>query len=519
VIRFSPNRNRAHLIHWFEWRPEAFEAARRQDKLVMLYLGAFWCGFCQRMDETTFSNDEIITLLNAYFIPVRVENAQRPDIDVRYNQNGWPTIAFMTPEGDHLATVNYLPPGDFGDVLIRFYTLYRERKTGIEDAVVRANQEASLKAKAGASKGKIRASSVSEISSTLMDLADSVHGGYGPDDKFPHPEANEFLLYRYEATGDSRYLDHVTLTLDKMREGRIHDRFEGGFFRCSSKVDWSEPHREKLLEDHAGLLGNCLHTFSITKRPVYGQMAEEIIDYLNANLSDPSGVAFYGCQDYVRTLSSRKESLPEFNKEDSGMYFSIVDDWIYTDANAQTISAYLLASLILTRPDCRKRAFETLGFLWDHCRARKGGLCHYFDGAPHVPGLLVDQVQVGKALLAAYGITGEAIYLERAKELGEFILGDFTNSEGGFYDTSTKGLAHLRFRLTRLVENGVTANFFLGLADSTKEERYRQSALWALSAFTGDFAPFGVHAAGYGQALAGHIYPPMAKRPSGSLRE
>jgi len=118
----------------------------------MLYLSAFWCGFCQRMDETTFSNDEIIALLNAYFIPVRVENAQRPDIDVRYNQNGWPTIAFMTPEGDHLASVNYLPSGDFGDVLIRFYTLYRERKTGIEDAVVYANQEASRKAKAGASK-------------------------------------------------------------------------------------------------------------------------------------------------------------------------------------------------------------------------------------------------------------------------------------------------------------------------------------------------------------------------------
>ena len=196
-----------------------------------------------------------------------------------------------------------------------------------------------------------------------MDLADSVHGGYGPEHKFPHPEANEFLLYRYEATGDSKYLEHVTLTLDKMREGRIHDEDGGGFFRYSSKVDWSEPHREKLLEDHAGLLGNCLHTFSITKRPVYGQMAEEIIDYLNAKLSDPSGVAFYGCQDYVRTLSSKRESLPEFSKENSGMFFSIVDDWIYTDANAQTISAYLLASLILTRPDCRKRALKALGFL------------------------------------------------------------------------------------------------------------------------------------------------------------
>ena len=103
----------------------------------MLYLGAFWCGFCQSMDETTFSTDEIITLLNAYFVPVRIENAQRPDIDVRYNQNGWPTIVFMTPQGGHLASVNYLPPDDFAGVLVRVHQVYQEQK----DALARADQD------------------------------------------------------------------------------------------------------------------------------------------------------------------------------------------------------------------------------------------------------------------------------------------------------------------------------------------------------------------------------------------
>ena len=117
MFRFSPNPNRANLIRWREWGAEAFHEAQAQDKPVMLFLGAFWCGICQRMDETTFSDDETIALLNAYFIPVRVEEAQRPDIDVRYNQNGWPTIVFMAPKGAHLASVNYLPPDRFGDVL------------------------------------------------------------------------------------------------------------------------------------------------------------------------------------------------------------------------------------------------------------------------------------------------------------------------------------------------------------------------------------------------------------------
>ena len=86
MFRFSPNPNSAHRIHWREWGADAFERARTEGKPVMLCLVAFWCGICQRMDETTFSDTEVIALLNAYFVPVRVEDAQRPDIDVRYNR-------------------------------------------------------------------------------------------------------------------------------------------------------------------------------------------------------------------------------------------------------------------------------------------------------------------------------------------------------------------------------------------------------------------------------------------------
>ena len=131
MIRFSPNPNKAHLVKWREWEQEAFQQAQRQDKLIMLYLGAFWCDFCQNMDETTFSTDEIITLLNAYFVSVRVENAHRPDIDVRYNQNGWPTIVFMTPQGGHVASVNYLPPDGFASVLVRVHQAYQEPKDAL----------------------------------------------------------------------------------------------------------------------------------------------------------------------------------------------------------------------------------------------------------------------------------------------------------------------------------------------------------------------------------------------------
>src|SRR6266852_4654105 len=128
MIRFSPNPNRAHEIRWHEWGEEAFRKAREQDKPLMLFLTAFWCRYCQRMDEGAFSESENIALLNAYFIAIRAEDAQRPDVNTRYNLNGWPTIAFMTPEGELLAATNYLPSEEFGSLLVRVYLDYQQKK-------------------------------------------------------------------------------------------------------------------------------------------------------------------------------------------------------------------------------------------------------------------------------------------------------------------------------------------------------------------------------------------------------
>ena len=107
MLRFSPNLNRARMIPWLEWSDEAFRIAPEQNKPVMLFLSAFWCRYCQRMDEEAFSTTENIALLKAYFVSIRADNAQRPDIDSRYNQNGWPTVIFMTPQGDPIVTTNY----------------------------------------------------------------------------------------------------------------------------------------------------------------------------------------------------------------------------------------------------------------------------------------------------------------------------------------------------------------------------------------------------------------------------
>src|SRR5262249_1538367 len=92
-------------------------------------------------------------------------------------------------------------------------------------------------------------------------------------------------------------------------------------------------------------------------------------------------------------------------------------------------------------------------------------------------------------------------YLERAKQLAEFILARLQNPAGGYYDIADCGPAYLSFRLTLIEQNGAAASFFLALAEATREPRYRKAALWALSAFPADFSSYGLHAAGFGQAL------------------
>jgi hypothetical protein len=492
--RFSPRPNRAHLVQWREWGEEAFQEARQQNKLVAVFLIAFWCGYCQRLDETSLSHEEVQALLNAFFIPIRVEESQRPDVDLRYNQNGWPTIAFLTPDGTHLFSVNYTAPEAFLTLLVRLVDAYQRDPTtlgatadqGRANSLAPADQPAPLGAPI-----------VAEIAGMVEGLADSVHGGYGSKFKFLHTEANDFFLYLFGVTGETFYLEHVQFTLEKMRHSRTFDSRDGGFFRYSSRADWQEPHPEKLLDDQAALLRNYLRTYVLTEQPFYRETAAGLIDYLNATLSPGTTSCFFGCQDYVRPeldLSASRQGPPPL--------LSLIDELVYCDANARAASAYLDAWWVLGREDCRVRALQILEQLWETLRVPGGGMYHYANGAPQVPGLLLDSVMTGQALLDAYAVCGQPLYLERARELAAEIVANHRSAAGGFFDISMVGPAYLNTPVTVLTQNASAAAFFIRLADLSGALAYRKTAHWALRRFPNSHRQHQAFAAGFGQALA-----------------
>lgn len=503
MLRFSPRTNRAHLVNWREWGEAAFDEAHQKDKPIAVFITAFWCGFCQNMDETTLSNDETIALLNAFFIPIRVEESQRPDVDLRYNQDGWPSIAFLTPRGGHLFTVNHMAALPFINLLVRVVNTFKEdNETDL--AAAQSISTAASHDRTPAVEAELNAGVVAEVTGMLEGLADGVNGGFGGRRKFLHTEANEFYLYLYEVTGEPSYLDHVVLTLDKLRSSRTFDAKDGGFYRYSSRADWQEPHPEKLLHDQAGLMRNYLYAYLLTGDESYATTARGLVSYVNRFLAAGDRPVYFGCQDYVRP-----ERQPGVRATSPPELFSYIDEYVYCDANAQLASAFLDAWWLLGDESCKERAKGILEWLWRNMRSPDGGMLHYWDGEARVPGLLMDAALVGGALVDAFATLGDATYLDRAKQVAADIERLNRSPAGGYFDLSSRGPGRLAFPMTVLTQNATAATFFTRLADLSGETRYRESARWAFEGFANSHRNYEAFAAGFGHAVARLLAPPV----------
>jgi len=508
-FRFSPQPNKAHLILWRAWGQEALDEAKKQDRLILLSLSAVWCHWCHVMDETTYSNEEIIAFINEHFIPIRVDSDMRPDIDTLYNQGGWPSTVIMTPKGEVLTGGTYIPPDDMLGRLKQITDIYQNDRSTItgwleETKAAMAQRELSEVAVASAP-GE---NDLSAIVNVLTESFDEQHGGFGAGQKFPNPESIDFLLARYVQKKNPLVKRIVTTTLDHMAKGGLFDNVEGGFFRYATKPDWSEPHYEKMLELNAGMIRNYAEASLVFGSSEYKQLVRKNLRYVRANLYDAASGAFFGSQDADEayyTSENRK-----------GMAAPAVDRTVYADSSALMISALVSAYGAVGEQQYLDMATKSADYLLANLFVKNAGVYHSFaNGVGHLDGLLSDNVLVGSALLDLYGVTGQKRYLNEAKEINALI-------KSRFYDADAK-----RFRLslaapiTTPVVPGVLskvndnlANYrairFMGrmsyVSESTDQQKIRDEALAALSGTYQDFTP---NAAAYGNALLWAVGDPI----------
>lgn len=495
-------------ILWQEWGEEAFNKAKAEDKPILLAIGAVWCHWCHVMDQTSYSDPAVIELINNEFVPIRVDNDRRPDINERYNLGGWPTTAILTPEGHLLSGGTYIPPAQLQQLLLQVVQVYHQRRVDLYAQILQQTQLEDIVPRYHPGQdGIIDTSFLKAGLRKLEEAFDPFHGGFGREPKFPNLDALTLALYHYFLTGDDVFGQIVFTSLDKMGWSGMYDQEEGGFFRYSTSRNWGIPHFEKMLEDNAGFIKLYLEAYMVSGDNKYRDKAQQIINYLKNTLSNPEAGGFYGSQD-------ADEEYYKLNQVDRQRVSApTIDRTIYTNWNAKTISSYLYAYSILGDPYLRDFALTTLTFILTHCYTERGVLCHYFKESPQVPGLLTDAVYLGQALLDSFQLTQDSAYLTRAINLAQTIKTSYADLEGGgFFDTikDVARLGYLARPIKPLELNATAVLFFLNLYSLTDEEEYHQLAEKTLLSFKLSIHQHGFLAVRYFLAVQRYLTPLMS---------
>ena len=245
----------------------------------------------------TYSDPDVQRRIAESFIPIKVDNDRRPDINARYNMGGWPSTVFLTPDGDTLYGETYVPPPRMTALLDYIADLWRNGREQIaaQTADVRA-QRARAEADAPAA-SDLDPATVPTVLRHLTRQFDPVYGGFGTQPKFPHPAALQLTLEQYARTGDAGLREVAEKTLAGMAGGGMYDQYAGGFFRYSTTRDWSIPHYEKMLEDNARLTSVYALAATVLDDPRWLDVVKSAHGWLLSDMRDPETGAFAGSQD------------------------------------------------------------------------------------------------------------------------------------------------------------------------------------------------------------------------------
>ncbi len=541
-------------VDWYPWGTEALERARAEDKPIFLSIGYSACHWCHVMAHESFEDPAVAAQLNRDFVASKVDREERPDLDDVYmaavqtltGTGGWPMSVFLTPALEPFFGGTYFPPDDrhglpgFPRVLDAISDAYRDRR----DEVVEQGRQlaAHLREQLEVAPGRsdVERRQLDAAAARLRESFDPKHGGFGGAPKFPAPMTLEFLLRTWRRTRDDGLLEMVTVTLDRMAEGGIHDQVGGGFARYSTDAHWLVPHFEKMLYDNAQLAHTYLEGYRATGQERYADVARRTLDFVIRELATEDG-------GFASALDADSEGHEgRFYTWDLDPFLAVLGEAGLDGVQAQHVAAYWgvvvggnwegssilhVAGPDAPSPDVLDRARGALlgarttrvhpgrddkqlaawngmalrafshGYLVlgddrfaDAARAcvgfirrdllRDGGRLWRTarGGTAHTPAFAEDYVSVADGLLSAYAALGDAADLELAVTLMDRAVADFWDEASGtLFDTSEE---HDRVvaRPRSLVDgatpaaNAVAADVLLRLALLTGEPDHDRRA-------------------------------------------
>ena len=426
------------------------------------------------MDQTSYSDPQVIDLIDSRFIPVKVDVDQRPEISHRYNQGGFPSVAVLDHRGDLIAGRIYTPPEE----MVRFLEQASSGHPDLSEAA-----PPSIAASAGEPGAE-----VTSVLQRLEELYDPDFGGFGSEPKQPPWDGVELLLERYGHTREKGLLAMATNTLDGVRAG-LYDQNDQGFFRYSVSKDWKVPHYEKMLCTNASLAETYFKAYQVTGRKAYRQSGLGALRYMLESLYDhPSGL-FYASQDAGEAYYGLSWSQREHAEKPR------IDRTFYSGWNALAASSLLKAYGAVGEESYLQLARDVLDRLWREAWTNEGGFRHSLDGpmdrdveAPSQRSrYLSDQVHALGGFLDLYQATGDSESLQTAIQVVESIQRLFGASDGGYHDVcdiSSNPEPMLR-PVKPVLENSLMAEALIRLSCLTGLQDLEQRARDTLSLFGG----------------------------------
>ncbi len=451
-------------VDWYPWGEEALNLAKNLDKPILLSIGYSACHWCHVMERESFENEKIAAIMNKYYINIKVDREERPDLDEIYmsavqimtGSGGWPMTVFLTPELKPFYGGTYFPPDDrygrpgFPKLLEAVEDAYRSKREEIneqaEKLVSHINQISNPK---GVENLSLDDKIIEQAFYHYQNRFDSQHGGFGQAPKFP-PGMGLILLLRYwKRSGNSRALHIVEFTLEKMARGGMNDQLGGGFHRYSTDEIWLAPHFEKMLYDNSLLTVTYLEAFQATSKPFYREVVEETLGYVLREMYDQKNGGFYSTQDadsegeegkfFVWTPDEVEQILGQVDAKVFCDFYDVTDHgnfehqnilWVKTPTDLYTKKTNIeQTDLINILSRCKKKLFDARE------KRIKPGLDDKILTSWN--GLMI------RSMGLAYQILGDPRYLEAAETSAKFILKELVQKNGHLLRTHRAGKSHL----------------------------------------------------------------------------
>jgi uncharacterized protein YyaL (SSP411 family) len=292
-------------VDWYPWSEEALKKAIDEDKPIFLSVGYSACHWCHVMEHESFIDVDTASIMNKYFINIKVDREERPDIDSIYmqavvamtGQGGWPMSVFLTPEGNPFFGGTYYPPvrrynmPSFKEILETISRIWKDDRDQLLESSQKISQHLKLQMGTANAHRELNSEKLDQAAQVLTQAYDWKYGGWGQAPKFPQPMVIDYLLRR-GAHGDNSSLEMANHALKAMAKGGMYDVIGGGFARYSVDNSWHTPHFEKMLYDNAQLALVYLRAFLLTHNDNFRRVCEETLNFVTREMTHSQGGFF-----------------------------------------------------------------------------------------------------------------------------------------------------------------------------------------------------------------------------------